>query len=226
LASTKAVPVVQSLRFVQIVQAVVGVDSARLFDREKGLLRKNRCHEQAVTFCQGTSGTSFNLDGSQFQTFKWFDGLTMSGFILSRYAEPALSSAEGFNALRQFKVQEFKETLAVQVVPDGGVKKAALSSRYKRCRARTLSTNSFKVFKPSNPPYPFAATGLRSAAIRLSLRLADHAFSRLYTDGRRRKRIGRSTIPRRRRYVTHRHYGAETAQAAPPPERSLPRSCQ
>jgi hypothetical protein len=29
LASTKAVPVVQSLRFVQIVQAVVGVDSAR-----------------------------------------------------------------------------------------------------------------------------------------------------------------------------------------------------
>jgi hypothetical protein len=28
-ASTKAVPVVQSLRYVQIVQAVVGVDSAR-----------------------------------------------------------------------------------------------------------------------------------------------------------------------------------------------------
>ena len=41
MASTKAVPVVQSLRFVQIVQAVVGADSARLFDREKGLPREN-----------------------------------------------------------------------------------------------------------------------------------------------------------------------------------------
>src|SRR5262249_49491012 len=32
-----------------------------------------------------------------FQTFQWFDGLTMSGFILNRFAP--------FNALRQFKVQ-------------------------------------------------------------------------------------------------------------------------
>jgi hypothetical protein len=73
-----------------------------------------------------------------------------------------------------------------------------------------------------NPPDPFGATGLGSAAIRLSLRLADHALSRLYTDGRRQKRIGRSTTPRRRRHVTHRHYGAGTAQAMPPPELSLP----
>jgi len=37
-----------------------------------------------------------------FQTFQWFDGLTMSGFILNCFAP--------FNALRRFKfkVQEFK----------------------------------------------------------------------------------------------------------------------
>jgi hypothetical protein len=29
---------------------------------------------------------------------KWFDGLTMTGFILNRFAEPALSSAEGVKA--------------------------------------------------------------------------------------------------------------------------------
>ena len=48
MASTKAVQVVQSLRFVQIVQAVVGVDSARLFDREKGLLRKIDAAREAL----------------------------------------------------------------------------------------------------------------------------------------------------------------------------------
>src|SRR5688572_29076273 len=73
-----------------------------------------------------------------------------------------------------------------------------------------------------NPPASFGATGLRSAAMRLSLRLSDRAVSRLYTDGRRQKRIGQSPIPRRRRYVTHRHYGARTAQAVPRRERSLP----
>ena len=39
-----------------------------------------------------------------------------------------------------------------------------------------------------------------------------------YIDGRRQKRIGRSTTPRRRRHGTHRHYGAGTAQAMPLPE--------
>ena len=55
-------------------------------------------------------------------------------------------------------------------------------------------------------------------AILLSLRLADPALSRLHTDGRRQKRIGLSTTPRRKRHVRHRHYGAETALAVPPLE--------
>ena len=58
-------------------------------------------------------------------------------------------------------------------------------------------------------------------AILLSLRLGDPALSRLYTDGRRQKRIGLSTTPRRKRHVRHRHYGAETAQGVPPLELSL-----
>jgi|SRR5215470_3124703 len=49
-----------------------------------------------------------HLCSSQFQSFKWFDGLTMSGSIFNCFAEPVLSSAEGFKALRRFKVQEFK----------------------------------------------------------------------------------------------------------------------
>ena len=59
-------------------------------------------------------------------------------------------------------------------------------------------------------------------AILLFLRLSDRAVSRLYTDGRRQKRIGQSPIPRRRRYVTHRHYAARTAQAVTRRKRSLP----
>ena len=52
---------------------------------------------------------------------------------------------------------------------------------------------------------------------------SDRIVSRLYTDDRRQKRIAQSPIPRRRRYVTHRHYGARTAQAVRRRERSLPR---
>jgi len=40
---------------------------------------------------------------SLFKSFKWFDGLGMSGFILNRCAP--------FNALRRFRVQEFKVEL-------------------------------------------------------------------------------------------------------------------
>jgi hypothetical protein len=100
-----------------------------LFDGEKGLLRKNDAASEPL-LPAWLRLAHHSSKRSQFQTFQWFDGLTMSGFILNRFAP--------FKALRRFKVQEFKETLAVQVVPDGGVKKAALSSRYKRCRARTL----------------------------------------------------------------------------------------
>ena len=49
------------------------------------------------------------LECRQFQSFQWFDGPTMSGFILNCCAP--------FKALRRFKVQEFKETLAVQAIP-------------------------------------------------------------------------------------------------------------
>jgi hypothetical protein len=44
-------------------------------------------HEQAVTFCQGTSGISHTAaQESLFKSCQWFDGLTMSGFILNRDA--------------------------------------------------------------------------------------------------------------------------------------------
>jgi hypothetical protein len=47
-----------------------------------------------------------------FQTFQWFDGLTMSGFILNRCA-----SFKALRPVQMFKVQEFKERATRSELP-------------------------------------------------------------------------------------------------------------
>jgi len=47
-----------------------------------------------------------------FQTFQWFDGLTMSGFI-----SQLLRFVQRLAAVQSSRFHQFKETLAVQAVP-------------------------------------------------------------------------------------------------------------
>ena len=46
-------------------------------------------------------GDGFHVCSSQFQSFQWFDGLTMSGFILNRFA-PFITGISPFQAFQSF----------------------------------------------------------------------------------------------------------------------------
>ena len=78
-----------------------------------------------------------------FQTFQWFDGLTMSGFILNRFA-PFITGISPFEPFQSFKrfapfktFPEFLKLRKVQRTQVGGrVAIEPLTLRHNRCRAR------------------------------------------------------------------------------------------
>src|SRR5215813_8835952 len=72
----------------------------QVFPVETEPLRTNRCRAQIVIFYPATFGTSLTAaQESLFQSFQWFDGLTMSGFILNRFAQFTM----GISPFKSFK---------------------------------------------------------------------------------------------------------------------------
>src|SRR5262245_10328649 len=84
---------IQSLRFVQIVQTVVGVDSARPFDSEKSLLRKIDATSKP-SLSAGYVWRITYLNSSRFQTFKSFNRYASFKTLMKMTANEFLEISE------------------------------------------------------------------------------------------------------------------------------------